>query len=286
MSAPPPNPAVQKIMAFFEEKTGQRLSEGRLWRMEIVLNAILRDHGVQSLDALHREITRNERGSLASATIHALTNHESSFFRDQGVFLALEHQVLHALNRTLPEKMLRIWSVGCSSGQEAYSMAMILRRQEEMWRGWRLSIVGTDISPIAIQQAQAGIYTQMDVQRGLAITDLLRWFDPHEEGWQVNQDLGSLVTFRADNILEPSAARGHFDIILCRNVMLYFEPAQRAKAFAALAGHARPESVLVLGAGETSIGSGADFMPSTVHRGLYQLAPKQDQGLRLRRTFG
>jgi chemotaxis protein methyltransferase CheR len=272
-----PSPAIAGIVQFFEEASGQRLSESRLWRVEIILKGVLQNHGLKDLGHLHEAISKNSHGPIAAATIHALMNHESSFFRDLNVFVALEHQILPALHRSLSQKTLRIWCAGCSTGQEAYSLAMILKRQEAMWRDWRVSILGTDISPIAVAAAQSGRYPQMDVQRGLAIGDLLRWFEPVDGLWQISPEIQSLITFRTDNVLAPCMANGVFDLILCRNVLLYFEQEQRAQALAMLARHSRPETVLLLGAGETTIGMDSQFMPSADYRGLYQLCASPEQ---------
>ena len=280
-------PAVIKgIVELFEARSGHQLNEGRVWRVETVLGAVLQKHKLDSLSDLLDALRGEEHGPLTAATVHALMNHESSFFRDMKVFQMIERDLLPELNRSLPEKRLRIWCAGCSTGQEAYSLAMILKRQEAMWRGWNLSILGTDISPFTIEKAQAGEYPQMDVQRGLAITDLLRWFDPTDDAWKIRSEIRSLVTFRTDNILNPTAAGGTFDLILCRNVMLYFSPELRAKALDAIAQHSRAGTILLLGAGETTIGTGSPFAPCQTYRGAYRLGRSSHATVEPRRLAG
>ncbi|HEX7822263.1 MAG TPA: protein-glutamate O-methyltransferase CheR [Sphingobium sp.] len=261
---------VRAIADFFEKRTGQRLGESRLWRIETVLRDVMRKHALGDLSTLLNALERNRNGELADATIHCIMNHESSFFRDLNVFDALEKQILPHLNRTLPAKLLRIWCAGCSTGQEVYSLAIALKRQESLWKDWRLSILGTDISPFSIQKAQAGMFQQMDVQRGLPIADLLRWFEPNGEQWRIAQELRTLTSFKVDNILEPTAATGKFDLILCRNVLLYFTPELRAHALSRIARLSRPDTLLILGAGETTIGTGTCFAPSPAFRGAYE----------------
>lgn len=280
-------PAVIKgIVEVFEAHTGQQLSESRIWRVETALGDVMQKHGLASLAEL-LEVLHSERGGpVTAATIHGLMNHESSFFRDIKTFQMIEQQILPELNRTLPQKRLRIWCAGCSTGQEAYSLAIILKRQEALWRGWNLSILGTDISPFTIEKAQSGEYQQMDVQRGLAIGDLLRWFDPTDDAWQIRPEIRSMVTFRTDNILNPTAAGGVFDLILCRNVMLYFAPELRAKALNAMARHARSDTVLILGAGETTIGTVSLFSPCQTYRGAYRLAAAGDTRAERHRLAG
>lgn len=267
------DPIVSDIATFFEERTGQRLKESRLWRVETTLGRVMRDHGLDSLADLLAALRRDGNGPIASATIHGLMNHESFFFRDINVFDMIEREVLPHLNQTLPERTLRIWCAGCSTGQEAYSLAIILKRQQALWDNWRVSILGTDISPFAIATAQKGQYQQMDVQRGLPIAELLRWFEPHDEYWQIDQRLQSMVSFRADNLLEPRAASGFFDLILCRNVMLYFTRELRGKAMRRLAERSRADSILFLGAGETTIGASNLFVPCGTFRAAYRPAP-------------
>jgi chemotaxis protein methyltransferase CheR len=258
------------IAAFFEEKTGQHLSESRMWRVENALRDVMRQHGLTDLSELLFTLQTARDEKVAAATIHCITNHESSFFRDLKVFETIETQLLPHLNANLPDRLLRIWCAGCSTGQEVYSLAMILKRQEDMWRNWRVSIVGTDISPFSITKAQDGLYQQMDVQRGLPVVDLLRWFEPAKDDWRIQPSLKALTSFKVDNVLEPRAVSGKFDLILCRNVLLYFTPELRSKALASIARFSRPDTLLLLGAGETTIGASTQFAPSGEFRGAYQ----------------
>lgn len=271
MTAYASDPAVKGIAAFFEDETGQTLGESRLWRVETALRPLLRDNQIASLTDLLQMLRRDPNGAVAAGAIHALMNHESSFFRDINLFRVLEHQLLPHLFETMPEKTVRIWCAGCSTGQEAYSLGMLFAR-DERWRDWRISILGTDVSPFAIAQAEQGVYAQIDIQRGLPISDLMRFMVPRGDEWQVNPELRQMVSFRTDNILRPQTVSGFFDIIFCRNVMLYFPPDLRSYALGQIARACRPGTVLVLGAGETMIGSGTAFQPAAGFRGLYQLA--------------
>jgi len=269
------NPLVmQAIAAFFEDKTGQHLSESRMWRIENALHDVMRQHGLRDLSDLLDALEEGRNDGIAAATIHCITNHESSFFRDLKVFEMVEKQMLPHLHATLPDKLLRIWCAGCSTGQEVYSLALILKRHEAMWRGWRVSIIGTDISPFSITKAQEGLYQQMDVQRGLPIADLLCWFDAADDHWRIKPELRALTNFKIDNVLEPRAVSGMFDLILCRNVLMYFSPELRSKALSSLARYARPDTLLLLGAGETTIGASTLFAPSGEFRGAYQQGPQ------------
>jgi len=270
MNDKPNDVAIRAVADFFEKRTGQHLGESRMWRIETSLRDVMRSFDLPDLSALLAVLERDRNGAVADATIHSITNHESSFFRDIKVFEVLEKQILPHLNATLPERLLRIWCAGCSTGQEVYSLAILLKRQEALWKDWRVSITGTDISPFSIARAQSGVFRQMDVQRGLAIADLVRWFQPIDDQWRIAQDLRATTSFKVDNLLEPRAVSGKFDLILCRNVLLYFTPELRAHALKRIAKFARPDTMLVLGAGETTIGASAMFIPSPDFKGAYE----------------
>lgn len=241
---------VERLSELLSRRTGQLLSESRRWRIETSLRPLLREQGLSSLDALLFAVERDPNGPLMHQTIDAMLNHESSFFRDIAVFQAIEHALLPRLHGELREKMLRIWCAGCSIGQEAYSLAMIIKRMGAMWDGWRISIQATDVSEIAIEKARRGRYAQMDMQRGLPINDLLRWFAPVGADWQIADEIREMIHFQADNLLDPRRISGTFDLILCRNVLFYFPEDKRRIACELFARHARPGSHLILGAGE------------------------------------
>ena len=255
----PPSRAIQRLGDLLAHHTGQTLSESRRWRIETSLRPLMRERGLVSLDGLVAAIERDPGGVLLIETLDAMLNHESSFFRDFAVFQAIEQTVLPRLQAQARDKTLRIWCAGCSTGQEAYSLAMMLRRMEPVWDGWRISIVATDVSDIAIEKARRGCYPQMDMQRGLQINDLLRWFRPVGDDWQIADEIRDVVSFYTDNILEPRKVSGLFDLILCRNMLFYFSEDMRQKACDALARHARPGTHLVLGAGEMLAGGNSPF---------------------------
>ena len=255
----PPGRAIQRLGAWLSQHTGQTLSESRRWRIETSLRPLIRARGLDTLDALVAAIERDPHGPLLAETIDAMLNHESSFFRDIGVFRAIEEQVLPRLHDEARDKTLRIWCAGCSTGQEAYSLAMMLRRMGAMWDDWRITIMATDVSPVAIEKARSGRYPQMDMQRGLPINDLLRWFKPIEDDWQIADEIRGMISFQTDNLLDLKRVNGAFALILCRYVLFYFPEALRQKASDELARHARQGTYLVLGAGEMLTGGNAAF---------------------------
>lgn len=250
---------IARLGDLLASRTGQTLTEARRWRIETSLRPLLRARGLPSLDALLVALDADPDGRLTRQAIDAMLNHESSFFRDHAVFEAIEHQVLPRIRDQAREKVLRIWSAGCSTGQEAYSLAMMIRRMGDMWDGWRINILGTDVSEISIATARRGCYAQMDMQRGLPVNDLLRWFRPLGEDWQIAEEIRAMVSFQADNLLDTSRVSGLFDLILCRNLLFYFPEDKRRLAQDQLARHARPGTFLVLGAGEMLAGGNNAF---------------------------
>lgn len=271
MNAPFVHSHATRILAsLLQSRTGQALGDSRLWRLETSLKPILRTHGIPSLDKLVDRLMAPGSEQLVEEVVNALLNNESSFYRDPHIFQTILQSVLPEIAGAKSERVLRIWSAACSTGQEPYSLAMALRQASEQWAGWRIQMLATDISSAAIARARSGVYNQMDVQRGLAINDLLRWFKPNDQQWRISPELTAMIDFRIDNLFECRTPSGQYDLILCRNVMLYFSPEMRRQVFNRLAKFCAPGAYLVLGAGETVIGQTEHFAPSKTHRGLYQ----------------
>jgi chemotaxis protein methyltransferase CheR len=167
------------------------------------------------------------------------------------------------------DRRLRIWSAGCSTGQEAYSLAMMFDAQRPQWQDWDVEILGTDVSPQAIAQARSGLYSQFEAQRGLPIAELIANFDADNEAWRLKSKLRDRVRFATHNLFDPPPA-GRFDLVLCRNVLLYFVAERRAKVFERLASAIAPDGLLMLGAGETVLHLTDRFEPDPETKGLYR----------------
>jgi chemotaxis protein methyltransferase CheR len=261
--------AARILSGLLEARTGQVLTEARAWRMETALRPILRTHGLSNIDDLAAQLLRKRNPRLDEDVVNALLNNESSFFRDFQIFDLIHRHILPRIHEDRQDRILRIWSAGCSTGQEAYSLAIRLRNDAARWQGWRIEILATDISTAAIEQARSGIFSQMDVQRGLAVGDLIKWFEPHGEDWRASPDLRRMIDFRHDNLFDSRAPSGEYDLLLCRNVLLYFTPERRGDVLRLLARHSHAGSVLLMGAGETVIGQDDDFVPHPDFRGGY-----------------
>ena len=252
------------------QRTGQQLTEGRRWRVSGALSGLFREFGIENVDQLACMLERPSEHRLATRVVEALLNNETYFFRDHSYFSVLSNQVLPDLARKREStKRLRIWSAGCSTGQEALSLAMIFADQPSRWKDWRIEILGTDVSNKAIETARNGRYTQFEIQRGISVAQMLNFFTEDEGHWQAADRIRAMIRFQQHNILDYPPAPGRFDLVMCRNVLLYFDPETRAKAFDRLASGIAADGWLMLGAGETVVGQTDKFKPSEFGSSLY-----------------
>ena len=263
--------AARAFATALERSSGQQLTEGRRWRIGTALAPLMRDRGIDTLDSLATQMAA-DGDKLVEQVVEALLNNETFFFRDIGAFRAMADQGLGALAQRRSEtRRLRIWSAGCSTGQEPYSLAMAVAGQPARWEGWDISILATDISAQAVARGREGLYPQIEIQRGLPVTEMLAGFTPEEESWRARPELRQAVRFLRHNLLDLPPP-GKFDLILCRNVLLYLCPERRRDVFARLAAAIAPDGLLMLGAGETVLGQTDAFVSDPEQRGLYRPA--------------
>lgn len=263
-----------------EARTGQILTESRSWRVEVALGPVLKAHRLPGLEALVALVAADPGGAAAMDAVHALLNNETSFFRDAAVFRMIGDELLPRLAARAADqggRAIRVWSLGCSTGQEPYSLAMAFRNGGLREQGARLGILATDVSRKAVMRARAGAFDRAEVQRGLSAGDLVRWFEREggcaDERWRIAPAVREMVDFRIDNLFDDHVPSGPFDLILCRNVLLYFSPERRRRLFGILARHSAPGSVLLLGAGEAVLGQTDAFAASREYRGAYERVP-------------
>ena len=271
------------IARLFEDATGQILSDDRIWRIETTLIPFCRSRNIDTVELLSNRMQRASERDLATDVIDALLNNETSFFRDPGAFTLIADEILPRLAERLQRrKRLRIWSAACSTGQEACSLAMLFAEDPERWAGWDIEILATDISRAAIQRARDGLYSQFEVQRGLAIRRLLAWFDPVlDRGWRIKPEIAARIRFAQHNLVSVPPAGGPFDLILCRNALLYFSPGRRGLLLERLASSIDPDGILVLGAGETATGVSDRFVIDKQLPSTYRPAAFRQDGARL-----
>ena len=255
------------LTAILESRTGQQLGANRAWRIETELTPLMRDLGLASLEAL--AVAAQRSPAIAEQVADALLNQESSFFRDAAV-LDLVARALAAMRVDHPERRLRIWSAGCSFGQEPLSLAMLFAEQPALAGAAMPEIIATDVSEAALARARSGRYSQFEIQRGLPIRRMVEWFDTDGTDWIAKPELVRRIAFRRMNLVAGALPSGRFDVVLCRNVLLYLTPEDRRQILDRFATILQPGGVLVLGAGETTIGQTEAFQPSPTYRGLYE----------------
>lgn len=261
--------AIRILSDLLEARTGQQLAISRQWRIGTALNALMRARGIDSVDELVAALVRGGDPTLADDVVEGLLNHETYFFRDRRPFDLLFDGALDRLATARgTDRRLSIWCAGCSTGQEPYSLAMAFAEDPARWAGWRVDILGTDVSRSAVERARQGLYSQFEVQRGLSAIQTLRWFEQEDSGWRLSPQLRGAVRFDVHNLAE-AAPSGRFDLILCRNVLLYFGAETRRAVFDRLAGAEEEGALLMLGAAETVIGQTSRFAPDPAFRGLY-----------------
>ncbi len=259
------------VSDLLEERTGQQLSEGRRWRIGTALSGVFRERGISNVDQLVCLLAQPQEEKLANHVVEALLNNETYFYRDRVMFDQLAQEVFPKLaEKRKDTRRLSIWSAGCSTGQEALSLAMMFLEQGARWADWRIEILGTDISEKAIAAATNGTYSQFEIQRGLQIGQMLNFFDETPQGWRAQDRLRRMTKFAVHNILTPLQTTRAFDLVLCRNVLLYFSPETRSTVFDQIASVIAPDGWLLLGAGETVVGQTSCFEPAKGVQGLYR----------------
>jgi chemotaxis protein methyltransferase CheR len=261
------------LQSMLHRRSGLALGREKLYLLESRLGMLCRAHGIDGLGTLVTRLRTGMDPTLETRVIEAMTTNETLFFRDVTPFEQLRQVVLpDVLTRNRASRTLRIWSAGVSSGQEAYSIAMVLKGFQSELAGWSVDLVGTDISTDILAKARSGAYSQFEIQRGLPITQLLRHFEQRGDQWLVKGEIKRMVRFEAFNLLEPMARFGGCDVIFCRNVMIYFDMPTKRRVLEMLGGQMNPHGVLFLGSAETVIGVCERFAPDRDHRGIYRLA--------------
>lgn len=272
------------LAGLLEARTGQQLTKSRRWRIETALSGLMRDRKIGSIDELITLLVSGKEPRLSQEVVESLLNNETYFYRDRSPFDQLKDKVFPALaKRRADSKRLRIWSAGCSTGQEVYSLAMMFAEDPMNWAGWTIDIVGSDVSQRVVDKAREGLYSQFEAQRGLGIAQMIRWFEEKEDGWQAVDKLRRLVRFETHNILEQPVHPGErsFDLVLCRNVLLYFDAVKKRAAFERLESALADDGYLMLGAGETVIGQTDRLETDEEFRGLYSPVGRASQTVKI-----
>jgi len=258
------------LCRLLKERSGLVLTRDKAYLLESRLLPVARKRNMKSLDDLIAALRGRPETDLLRDVIEAMTTNESFFFRDIKPFDQFRNFVLPQLLKVrATKKSFRIWSAACSSGQEPYSLAMILSEEKAKMQGWTVEIVATDLSTEILEKAQQGVYSQFEVQRGLPIQLLVKYFKQQGERWQIDPAIRGMVRYRALNLLEDFIHLGHFDVIFCRNVLIYFDQPTKALVLERMARILPQDGFLYLGGAETVIGITDKFQSLPEQRGIY-----------------
>ncbi|MCW2316244.1 chemotaxis protein methyltransferase CheR [Rhodoblastus acidophilus] len=269
------------LQAFLLKSSGLSLDKEKKYLVEARLTPVIEQAGLSDLGELVTMIETDK--ALAKKVIEAMTVNETFFFRDRQPFDGFRNFILPELiKQRMRQRKIRVWSAACSTGQEPYSLAMILDEEARAMAGWTVDIVATDIAETVLKKARDGIYTHFEAQRGLPAQHLVRHFVKRKDNWVINQNIRSRVDFRQQNLMADFSQLGVFDVIFCRNVLIYFAPDQKRDVLNRMAQRLAPDGYLVLGAAESVIGYSSEFKPHSDNRVVLtrRSAPAQAEPLR------
>jgi chemotaxis protein methyltransferase CheR len=258
------------LRKLLRDRSGLVLSAEKQYLAESRLVPVARRHSIATLGDLVEKLKTAEHSPLATDVVEAMATNETFFFRDKLPFDHFRDTVLPALIiARAREKRIRLWCTAVSTGQEPYSLAMILREFSARLAGYRVEIVATDFSAEVLARAKAGIYSQFEVQRGLPIQHLVKFFSQVGETWQIAPEIRAMVQFRPLNLLRDFSVLGTFDMVFCRNVLIYFDQETKIKVLNRIAKQLPEDGYLALGAAETVVGLTDALKPMAERRGLY-----------------
>lgn len=253
-----------------KNKSGLMLTPDKVYLLESRLTPLVRRRGMDTLEALIQKLRLGAEQDLIKEVTEAMTTNESFFFRDNTPFDLFKKHVMPAMHKARgTTRKLRIWCAAASTGQEPYSLAMLLKENAAKWAGWNIEIIGTDICTQVLEKARLGEYSQFEVQRGLPITLLMKYFKQDGDVWRITDDIREMVTYRPFNLLDNFAALGSFDVIYCRNVLIYFDQPTKSAVLDRMSKVLANDGTLFLGAAETVLGITEVFRPVRGQRGLY-----------------
>ena len=257
-------------------RTGQVISADRRWRIDRAIETVLRKRGVSGTRDIVSLLTQPDSAGVENELIETLLNNETYFFRDRQVFTQIARKVLPALCQARgQDRRLRIWSAGCSTGQEPLSLAiMLIEEGITASNGWSVELVATDISAAAIGLARAGSYSRFEIQRGLGVSQMLQYFTETEDGWRANRQVLGSIRYEVANLLDRRPHQAPYDLILCRNLMLYFDDEAKRTACERLRASLATDGRLLLGGGEASLDTASGFVPAALDTALYRPAKR------------
>jgi len=263
-------PDYEYLRKLLKDNSGLDLSADKQYLIESRLLPLARKAGLADISELVQKL-KGGSSVIVGQVVEAMTTNETFFFRDKVPFDHFRESIMPEIIKARGNrKSIRIWCAAGSTGQEPYSLAMCVKEMSAALTGWRVEIVATDISQEVLEKSKAGIYSQFEVQRGLPIQMLVKYFKQNGDLWQINPEIRAMVQHKQLNLLHDFSQLGAFDIIFCRNVLIYFDQDTKINIFARLAKIMEPDGFLVLGAAETVVGLTDVFKPFPERRGLYR----------------
>ncbi len=261
------------IAQLLKERSGLALNKEKAYLLESRLNPVARKWNFAGFDELAQAIRTKKDEALLVDVTEAMTTNESFLFRVHKPVDQFNDIVLpHLLEARASRRSFRVWSAACSSGQEPYTLAMLLKEQADKLAGWRVDIVATDLSNEILDKAKEGLYSQFEVQRGLPISLLVKHFSQVGDRWQIDDSLRKMVKFQQLNLLGDFSSLGQFDVVFCRNVLIYFDTPTKTRVLDGIADKLSPDGFLYLGGAETVLGTTDRFQIMQGQRGIYSLA--------------
>lgn len=260
------------LSRFLKDSSGLVLGAEKSYLLESRLTPLLRKWKLQELDELVGEVRKTGNKELRRDVVEAMTTNESFFFRDTRPFDQFRDLVLpHLLKARASSRRIRILCAACSSGQEPYSLAMLLEESRLDLKDWQIDIIGTDISIEMLEKAKKGLYSQFEVQRGLPVKLLVKYFEQIGDRWQIAPRLRERVQYRYSNLLEDTSELGRFDVIFLRNVLIYFDQKTKSDVLGRISRQLAPDGFLYLGGAETVLGVSDRLQLMPGQRGIYCL---------------
>ncbi len=261
------------LKGFLKSRSGLVLANEKQYLVESRLLPVARKHNLSSISDLVQKLRGISSPALQDAVVEAMTTNESFFFRDRMPFEHFRETMMpHMLKARASSRKIRIWCAAASTGQEPYSLAMTLKDMASQLSGWRIEIIGTDLSADVLEKAKVGIYTQFEVQRGMPAPLLVKYFTQQGDMWQIAPELRSMVQWKKLNLLENFSSLGQFDIVYCRNVLIYFDQETKVDILERVQKQMPDDGFMVLGAAETVVGLTGAFSPVAGKRGLYAVS--------------
>jgi chemotaxis protein methyltransferase CheR len=252
------------------DRSGLALGPDKTYLLLTRLGPVAKALGFETLDLFTDHLRKTMKASDLDTVVDAMTTNETSFFRDIKPFQILKANIFPDLiARRAAEKRIRIWSAACSTGQEAYSIAMTIRDMGEVLKGWSIEITGTDISDSVLERARAGVFNNFEIQRGLSMPMIVKNFTQVDRNWVIKDELRAMAKFKNFNLLQDARGLGTFDLVFCRNVLIYFDVETKLKVLKSIAGSMAPDGVLVLGSTENVISERSDFVGIESLHGFY-----------------